>query len=107
MHVGLILYAMQIQPIALYCSILDGSSLPSPLPPHVQPQYYAAIVVAEAIGKSGNTRLSELSVESDQISGYIFYEGSQAKRMFLINHTPYFQADSQAGSARSVINVKF
>ncbi|KAE9403649.1 hypothetical protein BT96DRAFT_936280 [Gymnopus androsaceus JB14] len=95
-----------IQPITLTRSILNASTLPSPLPPHIQPQYYAAIVAAEAIGKSGDTQISELSIDNPQISGYAFFEGGKAKRLIIINHTPYFIADAEAGTVRPVANVQ-
>jgi hypothetical protein len=95
-----------IQPISLNRSILDGSPLASPLAAHVQPQYYAAIVAAEAIGQSGEAYISELTIDDDQVSGFVFYEGSRAKRMVLINHTPYFQSDAAAGTRRPVASVE-
>lgn len=106
-HLRLTLPAvLQIQPITLTRSILNASTLPSPLPPHIQPQYYAAIVAAEAIGKSGDTQISELSIDNPQISGYAFFEGGKAKRLVIINHTPYFIADAEAGTVRPVANVQ-
>ncbi|KAJ3930263.1 MAG: hypothetical protein NXY57DRAFT_898435 [Lentinula lateritia] len=95
-----------IQPLTLTRSILDGSPLSAPLPPHIQPQYYAGIVAAEAIGRYGNTLISELPIDNPQISGYSFYDDSQVKRLVLINHTPYFQADATAGTQRPVAKVK-
>ncbi|KAJ3752598.1 glycoside hydrolase family 79 protein [Lentinula raphanica] len=95
-----------IQPVTLTRSILDGSTLPSPLSPHVQPQYYAGIVAAEAIGKSGNTQISELDIDDPQISGFVFYEDYEEKRMILINHTPYFNEDESAGTQRPVTDVR-
>ncbi|KAH7873319.1 glycoside hydrolase superfamily [Lentinula edodes] len=95
-----------IQPLTLTRSILDGSPLSAPLSPHIQPQYYAGIVAAEAIGRYGNTLISELPIDNPQISGYSFYDDSQVKRLVLINHTPYFQADATAGTQRPVAKVK-
>lgn len=96
---------LQLQPITLTRSILDGSTLTSPLPPHIQPQYYAAIVGAEAIGHR-NSEISEVSIDHDQISGYAFYEDCEVKKLLLINHTPYFQSDETIGNVRPVVNVQ-
>jgi hypothetical protein len=65
-----------------------------PLPPHVQPAYYAALVGAEAIGLSGVTTSVELNIDDDEVSGYAFYEHGNLKRAVLISHTMFF-----AGSA--------
>ncbi|KAF7327593.1 Glycoside hydrolase family 79 protein [Mycena kentingensis (nom. inval.)] len=74
-----------IQPAVLTRSTIDGSTLSQPQQPHIQPQYYAAIIIAEAIGKSGNTRVLELDIDNDRLSGYAFYEGSTLKRAVFIN----------------------
>ncbi|KAL0567773.1 hypothetical protein V5O48_014223 [Marasmius crinis-equi] len=74
-----------IQPAALNRSILDGSDLPSPLPPHVQPQYYAAIITAEAIGKSGDTRITELAINDTRLAGYGFFDNDVLSRAVFIN----------------------
>jgi hypothetical protein len=80
----------QIQPLTLNRSTLDGSSLSTPLPPHIQPQYYAAIIAAEAIGNSGNTQVIELDINDTTISGYAFYQGGQLKKVILINLLAFF-----------------
>ncbi|TFK40176.1 glycoside hydrolase family 79 protein [Crucibulum laeve] len=85
-----------IQPATLTRSILDGSTLPEPLLPHVQPQYYAAIIAAEAIGDSGNAHAVELSINDPQIAGYAFYEGTDLARVVLINSKAYFKSDTTA-----------
>ncbi|KAH9999196.1 glycoside hydrolase family 79 protein [Russula compacta] len=74
-----------IQPITLTRSILDGSELPQPLPPHIQPPYYGAVIAAEAIGPSGYTRIVELTVDHAQISGYAVFEGDALVRAVFIN----------------------
>ncbi|KAI0297300.1 PITH domain-containing protein [Multifurca ochricompacta] len=86
-----------IQPATLTRSILDGSNLPQPLAPHIQPLYYAAIIAAEAIGSSGSTRAIELSVNNTQISGYAFFEGNTLMRAVFINLNAY-----TSGTRRSV-----
>jgi hypothetical protein len=73
-----------IQPVTLDRSITDSSPLPEPLPPHVQPQYYAAIILAEANGKVP-TQVSEITVGNDQISAWGFYESGRLKRAVFIH----------------------
>jgi len=77
-------YSM-IQPVTLTRSPLDGTTLATPLPAHIQPQYYGAIIAAEAIGRSGSTRSIELSINDSRTSGYAFYEGNKLARVLLIN----------------------
>ncbi|KAF9472125.1 glycoside hydrolase family 79 protein [Pholiota conissans] len=79
-----------IQPLTLTRSILDGTPLSTPLPPHIQPQYYAAIIAGEAIGNSGNTHVTELDINNARVSGYAFYEGKTLARVVLINSQAFF-----------------
>ncbi|KAG5638578.1 hypothetical protein H0H81_011798 [Sphagnurus paluster] len=79
-----------IQPVALDRSSLTGESLATPEPAHVQPTYYAAVVVAEAIDKSTNTRVAEINVDHPWISGYAFYQGSQLQRAVFVNLKGHF-----------------
>ena len=88
------LFSSQIQPITLDRSITDGTPLSSPLPPHVQPQYYGAIIAAEAIGDSGDTCVVELSIADDRISGYAFYAHGKLARALIINSQAFFSAAS-------------
>lgn len=88
-HVGIGFKYSLIQPATLTRSTLDGSPLPSPLPPHVQPQYYAAIIAAEAIGKTGKAQVLELSIDHPQIAGYAFYENGSLTRAVFINSKAY------------------
>ncbi|KAG7092120.1 hypothetical protein E1B28_008494 [Marasmius oreades] len=93
-----------IQPATLTRSILDGSNLPTPLPPHVQPQYYAAIIAGEAIGKSGSTQISELSINDSRITGYAFYERGVLKRAVFINLQAFLSGTS---GARPSVHLDF
>ncbi|KAF4596450.1 Glycoside hydrolase family 79 protein [Pleurotus pulmonarius] len=90
-----------IQPATLTRSTLDGSSLPAPLPPHVQPQYYAAIVAAEAIGSTGSSQAVELSVDDPTVSGYAFFEGGKLVRALFIN----LKAFLASSATRGVVHV--
>ena len=93
---------MQIQPAVLTRSILDGSPLSQPLAPHVQPQYYAALVIGEAIGTSGSTQAVELTINNTFVSGYAFFEDKQLKRAVLINSQAFL---TSSGTARSSVNI--
>ncbi|TFL04901.1 hypothetical protein BDV98DRAFT_561154 [Pterulicium gracile] len=73
-----------IQPVTLTRSILDATPLPQPLPPHVQPQYYAAIILSEANGNAP-TQLAEITVNNPQITGWAFYEGGTWKRALFVH----------------------
>lgn len=90
-----------IQPATLTRSTLDGSSLPAPLPPHVQPQYYAAVVAAEAIGSTGSSQAVELSVDDPTVSGYAFFEGGKLVRALFVN----FKAFLASSAARGVVHI--
>ncbi|KZV62775.1 glycoside hydrolase family 79 protein [Peniophora sp. CONT] len=90
-----------IQPVTLTRSIDDGSALSTPLAPHIQPAYYAAIIAAEAIGTSGATTISELTLNNSQLSGYAFYENGALKRALFINLVAF----NGAGAARSAVHV--
>ncbi len=96
------LSSSQIQPIELTRSTLDGSLLPAPLPPHVQPQYYAAVVAGEAVGRSGNTQAVEIPIDNPRLAGYAFYEHGALVKAVLINSQAHF-----ANATRSVNHVGF
>lgn len=89
---------LQIQPVVLTRSITDGTPLAEPLPPHVQPEYYAAIIAAEAIGNSGNTEIVEIVVDDPRISGYAFFERDQLVRAVFINSQAFLQGDTNRTS---------
>lgn len=107
-----------IQPVTLTHSTLDGSPLSTPLPPHIQPQYYAAIIAAEAIGTSGDTKVVELNIADTRISGYAFYQGGQLTKAILINSLAFLTTTTTArpsthvdltfagGTISSQMNVK-
>ena len=92
----------QIQPTTLYRSTLDGSTLSRPLPPHIQPQYYAAIIAAEAIGNSEEMRVLEISINLARLSGYAFYgKDGSLKKALLINSQAWLAGSTgQRGSQR-------
>lgn len=90
----LIASKMQIQPVALGRSVINGSSLAASVPPHIQPSYYAALIAAEAIGSTGKSKLSELYVNASRIAGYGFYEEDVLVRAVLINSLAYLSTNA-------------
>ncbi|KAF5359624.1 hypothetical protein D9756_003262 [Leucocoprinus leucothites] len=98
-HEGIGYKYNSIQPLTLTRSTIDATPLPKPLPPHVQPQYYATIIAAEAIGPSGNTRMVELTINDSSITGYAFYEGSRLARAVFINLHTFLTSSSSRGKA--------
>ncbi|KAG5716858.1 hypothetical protein E4T56_gene3419 [Termitomyces sp. T112] len=99
-HQGIGFKYNHIQPAFLTRSILNGSTLSSPLPPHVQPPYYGAIIAAEAIGRIGSTRVVELSINNSRVSGYGFYERQKLVRAVFINSNAFLS--STTGTRSSV-----
>jgi hypothetical protein len=91
----------KIQPTALTRSPLDNSALSPPRQPYVQPSYYAAIIAAEAIGNSGNTRVIELSTSDQWISGYAFYEDDKLTKAVFINSRAYLSSED----SRSQVSI--
>jgi hypothetical protein len=88
---------LKIQPITLIRSTTDATPLPQPLLPHVQPQYYAAIIAAEAIGSQGDTRIAELTINDSSVTGYAFYEGSRLVRAVFVNLNAFLESSSTRG----------
>ncbi|KAI0029752.1 hypothetical protein K488DRAFT_79985 [Vararia minispora EC-137] len=95
-----------IQPVTLTRSTLDGQSLGSPFPPHIQPAYYAAIIAAEAISNSGATTAVQLNISNDFMTGYAFYEGGQLARALLINLKAY-TSDSTTPREAVLVSLTF
>lgn len=71
--------------------------------PQVQPQYHALLIVAEAIGSSGKSRIAELPVRSTQISSYGIWEDKKLVRIVVINSQPWVYASK---GIRPVITVQ-
>ena len=70
----------------------------------MNPQYYAAIVAAEAIGASGATRVAELNVGDKSVSGYAFYEGTKLARAVLINSVVHLKTTTVRPTVRLNLN---
>ncbi|KAJ6607350.1 glycoside hydrolase family 79 protein [Mycena sp. CBHHK59/15] len=94
-HVGVGFKYSLIQPVALNRSILDGSDLPSPLPPH--PTYYAAIIASELIG-SRNAQVAEIAVNDTRVAGYAAFERGSLVRAVFINSQAFLQGDTNRTS---------
>ncbi|KAH9936780.1 glycoside hydrolase family 79 protein [Epithele typhae] len=74
-----------IQPIALNRSTIDGSPLDPPQPPHVQPLFYGGLVLNTLVGRIGHSRIVELDVGDDNVSGYAAYERGRVVRAVFVN----------------------
>lgn len=79
----------------------------SPVPAHVQPPYYAAIIAAEAIGGSGATRVVEIEIDHERVSGYAFYDDGSEKvgRVVLLNSQAWFEASAKEGEERLSVHI--
>ncbi|KAG5651791.1 hypothetical protein H0H81_007377 [Sphagnurus paluster] len=97
-HQGIGYKYNMIQPAPLNWSSTTDAPLSPPQAPHIQPQYYAALVVAEAIGMSTTTRVAEVFVDSAVVTGYAFYEKEQLVRAVFVNLNGYFNASAPRGS---------
>ncbi|KAI0751865.1 glycoside hydrolase family 79 protein [Daedaleopsis nitida] len=93
-----------IQPISLNRSIVDGTPLNPPLPPHVQPVYYAALVINTLIGSTGASQIVELSVGDAQVSGYAAFEGGKLVRAVFVNLHPWLTTST---GARPSVHIDF
>ncbi|KAF5364746.1 hypothetical protein D9758_009300 [Tetrapyrgos nigripes] len=101
----LVFYFMSfmIQPTELFVSITDGSPLDTPLPPHIQPIYYAAIIAADATGDDGDTLLSVLEIDNDNITVHGFFDSNGAiKRAVFINLEGHF---SDSDEERTSVHI--
>ena len=75
----------QIQPITLNRSTLDGSPLDPPEPPHIQPAFYAGLIINTIVGSTGSSELVELDVGDSNVSGYAAFEYGHLVRAVFIN----------------------
>ena len=74
--------------MTLNYSISDGSPI-TPLAPHVQPPFYVAIIVAQAIGSTGFVQVVEIPINATDISGYAIFEYGRLVRAVFINNAAY------------------
>nr|VWO94570.1 Alcohol oxidase [Ganoderma boninense] len=94
----------QLQPISLNRSIVDGSALDPPQPPHVQPAYYAGILVNTFVGASGAAQVVELSVGDADVSGYAAFEGGRLARAVFVNMHAWLTTST---GARPAVHIDF
>lgn len=95
-----------MQPATLNRSIEDGTPLAEPLAPHIQPAYYAAVIVAEASGSSASTKVVELDINDSDVTGYAFYDNDTLKRAVLINMNAYLGTGSRGSVHVALDSVK-
>ncbi|KAJ7674165.1 glycoside hydrolase family 79 protein [Mycena rosella] len=93
-HVGIGFKYSLIQPVALSRSTLDGSPLSSPLPPHIQPPYYAALIACELRGSEKDARIAEIKVDDARIAGYAAFENDRLVRAVFINSQAFFEVNN-------------
>ncbi|KAI0368386.1 glycoside hydrolase family 79 protein [Pilatotrama ljubarskyi] len=74
-----------IQPITLNRSTVDNSPLNPPSPPHVQPSYYAALLINTLVGTTGTSQIVELAVDDSNVSGYAAFEHGRLVRAAFVN----------------------
>ncbi|KAH9856965.1 glycoside hydrolase family 79 protein [Lenzites betulinus] len=74
-----------IQPVTLNRSTIDGSPLDPPSPPHIQPSYYAGLVINTLIGSTGSAQIVELAVNDTDVSGYAAFEHGRLARAVFVN----------------------
>ncbi|KAF8313086.1 hypothetical protein DL93DRAFT_2081443 [Clavulina sp. PMI_390] len=99
-----------IQPVYLDRSPLDDS--PASLPAHIQPEYYAPILIANFLGNALTTHITELAIPtssdaSSYISGYAGYNsGSGAlERAVLVNLNPFLSTNNVTQADRPSTTV--
>lgn len=86
----------------------DNSVLNPPLPPHYQPAYYGALIVADTVGTSGAPRIAELDVGTNAVSGYALFDkgASTVSRVLLINFNLFTTADTSRGSTNVTLSFE-
>jgi hypothetical protein len=57
--------------------------------PHIGALYHAFLIVNEAIGKTGQSRIAEYATSDNSIAAYGIYEDGWLARAVLINDDPY------------------
>ncbi|KAF8313085.1 hypothetical protein DL93DRAFT_2156373 [Clavulina sp. PMI_390] len=109
-HEGIGYKYNMIQPVHLDRSPLDNT--PTSLVPHIQPEYYAPIVVANFLGSAHTSHISELTIPasspaSSYLSAYAAYESGSSvlNRAVLINLNPFLSTSNATQSARPSTTV--
>jgi hypothetical protein len=70
--------------------------------------YYANLIVAEAIGSSGNTYIAEIASTNNSISAYGIWENKRLARLVLTNHDTFNINGTNSTAERSsqLVNLK-
>ena len=83
-------------------STLDGSPLDPPEPPHIQPPFYAGLVLNTFVGASGASALVELAVNDTDVSGYAAFERGRLVRAVFVNLHAWLASST---GARPVVHI--
>ncbi|KAI0466133.1 glycoside hydrolase family 79 protein [Xylaria cf. heliscus] len=75
------------------------------MPAQVFSNYYSQPFVADFIGDSGKTRVSQLQVNASNVAAYVAYEDGTAKRIAVINMNYWNQTSS--AEVRGSVEFKF
>ncbi|EKM58753.1 glycoside hydrolase family 79 protein [Phanerochaete carnosa HHB-10118-sp] len=115
-----------IQPISLNRSTIDGSPLDPPSPPHIQPSYYAALLIDTLISPNSlsfpwpfshgtlmspsssawsSARIVELTVPLDNVSGYAAYDAGVLRRAVFVNLDAWLSSMDTAGAVRPIVHL--
>jgi len=70
--------------------------------PHIMPMYHVLLIVGEAVGRSGQSTVQELTIDETNVSGYGIWEHGRLARIVLINSNLYLSTDSQPRSQVTV-----
>ena len=90
--------------MTLYRSTIDGSPLDPPQPPHIQPPFYAGLVVNTFVGATGASSLVELAVNDTDVTGYAAYEDGRLVRAVFVNLHAWL---SDSTGARPSVHIDF
>jgi hypothetical protein len=87
-------------------SVLAGSGVDDGLNhqdrPHIGPLFNSFLIVAEAIGTTGNSYVAELGTSSGSVSAYGIYEKGLLKRVVLLNAAVYVPGTAGGRSGEKV-----
>ncbi|KAI3322694.1 glycoside hydrolase family 79 protein [Xylariaceae sp. AK1471] len=75
------------------------------LPAQVFSNYYSQPFVADFIGNSGKTRVSQLSVDASNVAAYVAYDDGAPKRIAVVNMNYWNQTSS--AEARGSVTLSF
>ncbi|KAI0975458.1 hypothetical protein F4678DRAFT_470040 [Xylaria arbuscula] len=76
------------------------------LQPQVFSNYYSQPFLADFIGKSGKTRVAQLSANNPNISAYAAYESGKAKRIAAVNMAYWNSTSSTTARSNVALEIK-